>query len=98
MEAPPKTACQYCSLPNEQARATAFCDEVKQSPSCLQLCLTRFGSSPYIEVKFWCLQTLHEVGLQSTLCCGMQLRSASQLALRSACVPCTGAAEAGSRA
>ena len=44
-----------------QARATSFLDEVKRSPSCLELCLTRFSSSPYIEVKFWCLQTLHEV-------------------------------------
>lgn len=44
-----------------QARAVAYCDEVKASPSCLQLCLTRFSSSPYLEVRFWCLQTLHEV-------------------------------------
>ncbi|CAL8470725.1 g10267 [Coccomyxa elongata] len=46
---------------NLKARALAYCDEVKASPSCLQLCLTRFASSPYIEVRFWCLQTLHEV-------------------------------------
>ncbi len=45
----------------QQRRAAAYCEEVKKSPGCLELCLTRFPTSPYIEVRFWCLQTLHEV-------------------------------------
>ncbi len=47
----------------QQRRAAAYCDEVKRSPECLQLCLTRFTTSHYLEVRFWCLQTLHEVRL-----------------------------------
>ncbi len=45
-----------------KAKAVNYCDEVIQNPACLALCIERFGSSSYMEVRFWCLQTLHEVG------------------------------------
>ena len=51
----------------QQRRAAAYCDEVKKSPDCLELCLTRFATSLYNEVRFWCLQTLHEVSLPFAL-------------------------------
>ena len=44
-----------------QARAGAYCEEVRRSAECWQLCLQRFSSSSFVEVRFWCLQTLHEV-------------------------------------
>ena len=45
-----------------KAKAVSYCDEVSQNPACLALCIERYGSSSYMEVRFWCLQTLHEVG------------------------------------
>lgn len=44
-----------------QAQATSFVNEIKKSPDCWMLCTERFSVTPYPEVKFWCLQTLHEV-------------------------------------
>ena len=51
----------------QQRRAAAYCEEFKVSPSCLELCLRRLPSSPYIEVRFWCLQTVHEVSSTSVV-------------------------------
>ena len=45
-----------------KAKAVNYCDEVIQNPACQTLCIERYGSSSYMEVRFWCLQTLHEVG------------------------------------
>ena len=45
----------------EQARATTFVSEVKANPEVWRLCCERFPVTQYPEVKFWCLQTLHEV-------------------------------------
>ena len=45
-----------------KAKAVSYCDKVIQNPACLALCIERYGSSSYMEVRFWCLQTLHEVG------------------------------------
>lgn len=47
--------------PNTQERANAFIAEVKRTPDVWRLCLERFSVSAFPEVKFWCLQTLHEV-------------------------------------
>lgn len=44
-----------------QARANAFVNDVKKNENVWRLCCERFSMSPYPEVKFWCLQTLHEV-------------------------------------
>ncbi|KAF5841975.1 armadillo-type protein [Dunaliella salina] len=50
--------------PGEQelkARANSFISEIRQSPEVWGLCVERFSVTAYPEVKFWCLQTLHEV-------------------------------------
>jgi hypothetical protein len=44
-----------------QERAAEYVAGIKQSSDCWKLCVERFGSSMYPEVKFWCLQTLEEV-------------------------------------
>jgi len=44
-----------------QERATAYLNQLKGSPEGWKFCVERFSSTPYPEVKFWCLQTLHEV-------------------------------------
>jgi exportin-T len=44
-----------------QERAAAFVDEIKRSPDVWRLCAERFSVTAFQEVKFWCLQTLHEV-------------------------------------
>ena len=49
----------------QQRQAAAYCGDFKASPGCLEVCLRRLPSSPYIEVRFWCLQTVHEVGSTS---------------------------------
>lgn len=45
-----------------QEQAEAYLNNLKQSPEVWKLCVERFSSSGYGEVKFWCLQGLHEVG------------------------------------
>ncbi|GBF91404.1 exportin [Raphidocelis subcapitata] len=42
-------------------RATAYLNQLKASPEGWKFCVERFSATPYPEVKFWCLQTLHEV-------------------------------------
>ncbi len=49
-----------------QERTQAYCAEVKASPDCWRLCADRFATTGYVEVKFWCLQALHEVRLVVT--------------------------------
>lgn len=49
-------------IPTTQERAAGYIASIKQSPDCWRLAVERFGSTQYPEVKFWCLQTLHEVG------------------------------------
>lgn len=43
-----------------RGQAQSYLQSIKQSPECWQLCLSHFGSSGYVEVRFWCLQALHE--------------------------------------
>ena len=52
---------------SQQRQAAAYCGDFKASPGCLEVCLRRLPSSPYIEVRFWCLQTVHEVGSTSVM-------------------------------
>eukprot|EP00884_Botryococcus_braunii_P015515 jgi/Botrbrau1/2647/Bobra.0203s0001.1 len=47
-----------------KARAAAYCEELKRSPEVWQICLNRFCTSQYTEVRFWCLQTLHQLILE----------------------------------
>ena len=44
-----------------QERTQVYCAEVKASPDCWRICADRFAATYYVEVKFWCLQALHEV-------------------------------------
>jgi hypothetical protein len=44
-----------------QDRAAEYIAGIKASPEVWKLCCERFGASQYAEVRFWCLQTLHEV-------------------------------------
>jgi hypothetical protein len=44
-----------------QARANSYVNDIKRSPEAWGLCVERFSVTAYSEVKFWCLQTLHEV-------------------------------------
>ncbi|KAJ9528951.1 hypothetical protein QJQ45_000515 [Haematococcus lacustris] len=49
-------------------RADAFIRDIKQNPEVWRLCIERFSVTGYPEVKFWCLQTLHEyIQLRSAL-------------------------------
>lgn len=50
-------------------QATAYLSNLKQSVDVWKLCVERFSGSAYQEVKFWCLQTLHEV---RCACAGMR--------------------------
>jgi exportin-T len=43
-----------------KGQAQALLQSARQSPDTLQLCLSRAENSSYVEVRFWCLQTLHE--------------------------------------
>lgn len=56
-----------------QERAAAYIASIKQSAECWKLCVERFSSTPYSEVKFWCLQTLHEVQAHSCSPCSQQI-------------------------
>jgi exportin-T len=46
---------------NLKAQADAYVANLKKSPDCWRLCVERFSVTGYPEVKFWVLQTLHEV-------------------------------------
>lgn len=46
-----------------QDRAAEFVNQIKSNPDVWRLCTERFSVTAYSEVKFWCLQTLHEVGI-----------------------------------
>ncbi|KAK2076887.1 hypothetical protein QBZ16_005115 [Prototheca wickerhamii] len=43
------------------AQATAALEAAKSGPDAWRLCLSHLCSSGYVEVRFWCLQTLHEL-------------------------------------
>jgi len=60
-----KRTARWCALirgtGDLQERTQAYCAEIKASPDCWRLCADRFAATSYVEVKFWCLQALHEV-------------------------------------
>lgn len=39
----------------------AYLSSAKASPQAWELCLQRFDASSYVEVKFWCIQSLREL-------------------------------------
>ena len=61
-----------------QERTQAYCAEVKASPDCWRLCADRFAATGYVEVKFWCLQALHEVLAEQHPACGVSRRPPSR--------------------
>ncbi|XP_057786716.1 exportin-T isoform X2 [Salvia miltiorrhiza] len=42
-------------------QAAAFIQQVKDTPSICSICIEKFCLSNLVEVKFWCLQCLHEI-------------------------------------
>ena len=69
----PNANIHYGTRRSLQERTQAYCAEVKASPDCWRLCADRFASTGYVEVKFWCLQALHEVRLPTLrrMVCGV---------------------------
>lgn len=43
----------------------AYLEQVRASPDCWRLCLARFEASQYLEVRFWCAQTLSSLARSS---------------------------------
>ena len=48
-----------------KAQAEAYLEQARASPDCWQLCLSRFEASGYVEVRFWCAQTLCQLARHS---------------------------------
>jgi hypothetical protein len=65
--------CALLPSARSQERATVYLDQLKASSDGWKFCVERFSATPYPEVKFWCLQTLHEVrappAAPHCLCC-----------------------------
>ncbi len=68
--------------PAVKAQAEAYLEQVRASPDAWQLCLVRFESSAYAEVRFWCAQTLGALARHSHA----SLPPAGRAALRAALV------------
>ncbi|KAL4444906.1 hypothetical protein ABPG77_003956 [Micractinium sp. CCAP 211/92] len=68
--------------PAVKAQAEAYLEQVRASPDAWQLCLVRFESSAYAEVRFWCAQTLGALARHSHAL----LPPAGRAALRAALV------------
>lgn len=45
--------------------AQAYLEQVRASPDCWRLCLARFEASQFLEVRFWCAQTLSSLARSS---------------------------------
>lgn len=68
--------------PAVKAQAEAYLAQARASPEAWQLCLARFESSAYAEVRFWCAQTLGALARHSHAA----LPPAGRAALRAALV------------
>ncbi|XP_019053873.1 PREDICTED: exportin-T isoform X2 [Nelumbo nucifera] len=44
-----------------KSQAVAYCQQVRETPSICRLCIERLICTNFVQVRFWCLQTLHEV-------------------------------------
>jgi exportin-T len=51
--------------PDIKAQSQAYLEQVRASPDCWRLCLGRFEASQYLEVRFWCAQTLSSLARSS---------------------------------
>lgn len=56
--------CDFICFPMQE-RAVAYLNDIKAQPQCWQICLEKYATTSYLEVRFWCLQVLHEVSIQS---------------------------------
>lgn len=57
-------ASPHLSLPLDAPQA--YLEQVRASPDCWRLCLARFQDSQYLEVRFWCAQTLSSLARSSS--------------------------------
>ncbi|XP_042492177.1 exportin-T isoform X1 [Macadamia integrifolia] len=44
-----------------KSQAVVYCQQMKETPTICRLCIERLTCTKFVEVQFWCLQTLHEV-------------------------------------
>ncbi|KAI7842372.1 hypothetical protein COHA_004011 [Chlorella ohadii] len=51
--------------PDIKAQSQAYLEQVRASPDCWRLCLARFEASQFLEVRFWCAQTLSSLARSS---------------------------------
>ena len=65
-----------------KAQAQSYLQAARASPDCWQLCLQRFESSQYLEVRFWCAQTLTQLARHSY----RQLPDAARLQMKQALI------------
>ena len=65
-----------------KAQAQSYLQAARASPDCWQLCLQRFESSQYLEVRFWCAQTLTQLARHSY----RQLPEAARMQLKRALI------------
>ena len=65
-----------------KAQAQSYLQAARASPDCWQLCLQRFESSQYLEVRFWCAQTLTQLARHSY----RQLPEAAHMQLKRALI------------
>lgn len=43
-----------------KSHAVAFCNQLKESPSISRVCIDRLSFTKFVQVQFWCFQTIHE--------------------------------------
>ncbi|XP_077240947.1 ARM repeat superfamily protein isoform X2 [Tasmannia lanceolata] len=44
-----------------KSQAVAYCQQIKETSSICRLSIERVSSTKFVQVQFWCLQTLHEI-------------------------------------
>lgn len=64
-----------------KAQSEALLAQARASPDCWRLCLQRFQASGYVEVRFWCAQTLGALARHSYPSLPPEARAALKRAL-----------------
>ncbi|KAK4784101.1 hypothetical protein SAY86_018469 [Trapa natans] len=44
-----------------KSQAVAYCQQIRENPTICRICIEKLRSCMFPQVRFWCLQTLHEV-------------------------------------
>ncbi|KAF5189196.1 Exportin-t like [Thalictrum thalictroides] len=44
-----------------KSQAVSFCQQTRETTNVLRICIEHLSYSKFVQVQFWCLQTLHEV-------------------------------------